>query len=182
MPRLDPGLFLHHLPLKLEVKPIKQKLRKMHPQVALLVKAELKKLLDVSFIRPIDYAKWISNLVPVSKNCRGIWICTDFCDPNKACPKDVFPLPNIYIIVDMTVGYEMLLLMDDFSGYNQIRIALEDQHKKTFTCPWGTYCWNVMPFSLKMLGNISNSNDYHLPWFHAHPNGRQCRWLTLQIP
>ncbi|GLJ30588.1 hypothetical protein SUGI_0605680 [Cryptomeria japonica] len=39
--------------------------------------------------------------------------------------------------------------MDDFSGYNQIKIALEDQHKTAFTCPWGTYCWNVMPFGLK---------------------------------
>ena len=72
MPRLDPELVLHHLPLKPGVEPVKQKLRKMHPQVALLVKEELKKLLDVGFIRPIDYVKWISNLVPVSKHSRGI--------------------------------------------------------------------------------------------------------------
>ena len=52
----------------------------------------------------------------------------------------------------MTTGYEMLSLMDGFSGYNQIRIAPEDQHKTTFTCPWGTYYWNVMPFGLKNVG------------------------------
>ena len=69
---LDPKLVLHHLPLKLGVKPVKKKLRKMHPQVALLVKGELKKLLDVGFIRPIDYAEWISNLVLVRKHSRGI--------------------------------------------------------------------------------------------------------------
>ena len=57
MPELDPKLVLHHLPLKPRVKPVKQKLRKMHPQVALLVKVELKKLLDAGFIRPIDYAE-----------------------------------------------------------------------------------------------------------------------------
>lgn len=39
--------------------------------------------------------------------------------------------------------------MDGFLGYNQIKITPEDQHKTTFTCPWGTYCWNVMPFGLK---------------------------------
>ncbi|GLJ30928.1 hypothetical protein SUGI_0616090 [Cryptomeria japonica] len=152
MPGLDPELVLHHLPLKAGAKPIKQKLRKMHPQVALLVKVELKKLLDVGFIRPIDYADSISNLVPVSKVTGGIRICTNFRDLNKACPKDDFPLPNIDIIVDMTAGYEMLSLMDGFSGYNQIRIAPEDQHKTAFTCAWGTYCWNVMPFSLKNAG------------------------------
>ena len=52
----------------------------------------------------------------------------------------------------MTANYDMLSLMDGFSSYNQIRIALEDQHKTTFTCPWGTYCWNVMPFGLKNAG------------------------------
>lgn len=51
---LDPELVLHHLPLLPNAKPVKQKLCKMHPQVALLVKAELKKLLDVRFIRSID--------------------------------------------------------------------------------------------------------------------------------
>ena len=42
--------------------------------------------------------------------------------------------------------------MDGFSGYNQIKIAPEDQEKIAFTYPWGTYCWNVMPFSLKNAG------------------------------
>ncbi|GLJ52539.1 hypothetical protein SUGI_1118050 [Cryptomeria japonica] len=121
----------------------------MHPQITILVKVELKKLLDVGFIRPIDYANWISNIMPVGKPNGGICICTDFRDLNKACPKDDFPLPNIDIIVDLTTGHAMLSLMDGFSRYNQIKIAPEDQHKTTFTCPWGTYCWNVMPFGLK---------------------------------
>lgn len=124
----------------------------MHPQVALLVKAELEKLLDVRFIRPIDYLEWISNLVPISKPDRSIRICTDFRDINKACPKDDFPLPNIDLIVDLTTGHAILSLMDGFSGYNQIKIAFEDQHKTAFTCPWGTFCWNVMPFGLKNAG------------------------------
>lgn len=124
----------------------------MHPQVALLVKVELEKLLDVGFIRPIDYPEWISNLVPVSKPDCSIRICTDFRDINKACPKDDFPLPNIDLIVDLTAGHAMLSLMDGFSGYNQIKIASEDQHKTTFTCPWGTFYWNVMPFGLKNVG------------------------------
>ncbi|KAH9291415.1 hypothetical protein KI387_043399, partial [Taxus chinensis] len=33
--------------------------------------------------------------------------------------------------------------------YNQIKIAEEDQHKTTFTTPWGTFCYQVMPFGLK---------------------------------
>lgn len=36
--------------------------------------------------------------------------------------------------------------MDSFSGYNQIKISPKDREKTTFTCPWGTFYWNVMPF------------------------------------
>ena len=56
------------------------------------------------------------------------------------------------MIVDMTAGYEMYNLMDGFFGYNQIKIAPTDQEKITFTCAWGTFCWNVMPFGLKNTG------------------------------
>lgn len=42
--------------------------------------------------------------------------------------------------------------MDGFLGYSQIKIAPEDQDKTTFTCPWGTYYWNVMSFGLKNVG------------------------------
>ena len=43
----------------------------------------------------------------------------------------------------------MLSLMDGFSDYNQIKIVEEDQHKMKFTTPWGTFCYQVMPFGLK---------------------------------
>ena len=39
--------------------------------------------------------------------------------------------------------------MDEFSGYNQIRMALEDMEKTTFLIMWGTFCYKVMPFRLK---------------------------------
>ena len=35
-----------------------------------------------------------------------------------------------------------------YSGYNQIAIALEDQEKTTFTCPYGTLAFRRMPFGL----------------------------------
>jgi hypothetical protein len=40
----------------------------------------------------------------------------------------------------------------DFSGYNQINIAPEDQHKTTFICPWGTFTYRKLPFGLKNAG------------------------------
>ena len=118
MPGLDPNLIMHHLSIAPGIKLVKQKLHKMHPHVALLVKAELEKFLKAGFICATDYAEWISNIVPVSKYEKSIRVCTDFRDLNLACPKDDFPLPNIDMIVDMMAGYKMYSLMNGFSSYN----------------------------------------------------------------
>jgi hypothetical protein len=42
--------------------------------------------------------------------------------------------------------------MDIFSGYNQIQIKPEDQHKMKFICPWGTFSYCKMYFGLKNVG------------------------------
>ena len=42
--------------------------------------------------------------------------------------------------------------MDGFSGYNQNKMAEEDKAKISFTTHWGTYAYDVMPFSLKDSG------------------------------
>jgi hypothetical protein len=52
----------------------------------------------------------------------------------------------------MNAGCEAFSFMDGFSGYNQIQIKPEDQHKTTFICPWGTFAYRKMPFGLKNVG------------------------------
>ncbi|KAH9296388.1 hypothetical protein KI387_039976, partial [Taxus chinensis] len=115
MPGIDPNIVVHNIVTIPEAKPIKQKLWKMHPHISLLVKEELQHLLLVSFILPIDYPQWISNIIPITKVTGGLHICMDFHDLNLACPKDDFPLPGIDQLVDLTTGHEMLSLMDGFS-------------------------------------------------------------------
>ncbi|KAM2448873.1 hypothetical protein PS1_019023 [Malus domestica] len=66
--------------------------------------------------------------------------------------KDDFPLPIIEIMMDATTGHEALSFMDGSSGYNQIRMALEDEELTAFRTPKGIYCYKVMPFGLKNAG------------------------------
>ena len=54
------------------------------------------------------------------------WMCVDFTDLNKACPKDNYPFPRIDQLVDSTAGHKLLSFMDAFSGYNQIQMEEED--------------------------------------------------------
>ena len=57
-------------------------------------------------------------------------MCVDFTDLNKCCPKDPYPLPRIDKLVDITVGCEMLSLLDCFLGYHQIWLNPEDKEKQ----------------------------------------------------
>jgi hypothetical protein len=49
-------------------------------------------------------------------------------------------------ILERVVGHEFYYFLDGYSGYNQIKIAFEDQEKTTFTCPFGTFAYRRMPF------------------------------------
>jgi hypothetical protein len=79
-------------------------------------------------------------------------VCMEFRNLNRACPKDNFPMPFIDQILDESAGSEIFSFMDGFSGYNQIQVKFEDQHKTTFICPWGTFSYQKIPFGLKNIG------------------------------
>ncbi|TYK07343.1 uncharacterized protein E5676_scaffold202G00590 [Cucumis melo var. makuwa] len=71
----------------------------------------------------------------VRKKNGQLRVCVDFRDLNNACPKDDFPLPIMEIMIDATAGHEALSFMDGSSGYNQIRMALDDEEKTALRTP-----------------------------------------------
>ena len=113
-----------------------------------IVKDKLQKMLKVYFIYLISDSQWVSPLVVVP-NKNGKWrICVDYSELNKATLKDHFPMPFINQVLDTLAGKKLFSFLDRLSGYNQIKITLEDHNKTTFTCPWGTYAYKFLPFSL----------------------------------
>ena len=55
MPGLDPEVVEHRLPLKPECSPVKQKLRRSHPDMALKIKEEVRKQIDAGFLVTSEY-------------------------------------------------------------------------------------------------------------------------------
>ena len=90
-------------------------------------------------------------LVP-KKDTDILRMCVEYTSLNKNCPKDHFPLPRIDQIVDSIAGCERLSFFDAYSGYNQIRMKVEDEEKTTFITPHGVFCYKTMPFRLKNAG------------------------------
>jgi hypothetical protein len=97
---------------------------------------------------PISNRKWVTPLAIVPKK-NGKWrICVEFRELNKTTYIDYFPFPFIDQVLDTLSGKRYFYFLDGFSGYNQIQISPEDQEKTTFTFPWGTYAYRVLPFGL----------------------------------
>ena len=85
----------------------------------------------------------------MDKKQGAIRICTDFHDLNCAYPKDNFPTPFSYQILDERAGSEVFSFMDGFSGYNQIQIKSKDQYKTMYICPWELFHIKRCPSALK---------------------------------
>ena len=69
---LDPALCTHRIYIILECKPVRQPQRRINPALRDIVKNELQKLLNPSFIHPISDSQWVSPLVIVPKK-GGKW-------------------------------------------------------------------------------------------------------------
>ena len=88
----------------------------------------------------------------VKKNNGQIRCYVNFKNFNKTCLKDEFLLPNMDLLTDSTAGNAMFSIMDEFRGYNQIRMASKDAEKTAFRTPVGNFYYTVMPFELKNAG------------------------------
>jgi hypothetical protein len=126
MSGLDLKIVEHRIPTRPECPPVKQKLRRSRPDMALKIKAEVQKQIDAGFLMTTEYPEWIANIVPVPKKDGKVRMCVDYRDLNKASPKDNLPLPHIDVLVDNTAQSKVFSFMDGFSGYNQIRMLPED--------------------------------------------------------
>ena len=163
---INPLICTHKIHLEENAKTSQQPQRRLNPHMKEVVRGEVLKLLDAGIIYPISDSKWVSptQVVPkksgitVVKNEKGeiiptrvpsSWrMCIDYRKLNAVTRKDHFPLPFLDQILERVAGHPYYCFLDGYSGYYQIPIALEDQEKTTFTCPFGTFAFRRMPFGL----------------------------------
>ena len=62
--------------------------------------------------------------------------------------RDHYPLTITNHVLVRVAGAKAYSFLDGFSGYNQLSIALEDQHKTAFATRQCTFAYKVMPFGL----------------------------------
>jgi hypothetical protein len=130
-----------------------QPARRCNPITHDQVKEEVERLLDVEFIRPCQYAEWVSIIVPVEKkNTDKIQVCIDFHNLNKTTPKDGYHMPIADMLINNASGHRVISFFDGNGGYNQFFMAEKNMSKMVFCCPGfiSLFEWIVMTFGLKM--------------------------------
>ena len=153
MPGVPREFAEHFLQIYPNARPIKQSLRRFSEPKRKAIREEVNRLLEAKFIRETKKATWVANPVLVPKKDTPVLrMCVDYGPVNKHCPKDHFPLPQMDQIVDSTAGCDLLSFLDAYSGYNQIRMKVEDEEHTAFITPYGVFCYTTMPFGLKNAG------------------------------
>jgi hypothetical protein len=67
MPGIDLEIVIHEIKTYPDAKPVRQRLRPVHPFKAAAIKLEVEKLLKADFIYPVALTNWVSNLFPIDK-------------------------------------------------------------------------------------------------------------------
>jgi hypothetical protein len=130
MPGVPRELVEQALNVDPKARPVKQPVRRFDELKREAIAAELHRLENAGLIREIKTSTWVSNpVIILKKNMDVRCVCLDYTSLNKHCPKDPFPLPRIDRIIDSTTGCARLSFLDEYLGYNQIKLKAEDKEK-----------------------------------------------------
>ena len=117
-PGVDSSFICHYLNVNPSVTPSKHPPSRSSKEHSDAVKDEMMRLKQAGAIKKVFYPKWLANTVIVKKKNKKWRVCVDFTDLNKACSKDLFPIPRIDQLVDTTVSHPWMSFLDAFQGYH----------------------------------------------------------------
>nr|GFA19419.1 DNA-directed DNA polymerase [Tanacetum cinerariifolium] len=165
LPGIDPRFCTHKILMGDDYKPAVHSQRRVNPKFHDVIKNEVIKRLDAGMIYAISDSPWVSPIHCVPKKggmavvanennelilmrlVTGWRVCIEYQKLNDATRKDHFPLPFMDQMLERLVGNEFYCFLDGFSWYF-IHIDPQGQEKTTFTCPYGTFTYQRMPFGL----------------------------------
>ena len=104
--------------------------------------------MDGVAVECVSLLQFAAPILFVGKKDGSRRLCTDFRALNKITIKNRYPLPRIEDLQDCLYRAKVFSSIDLTSGYWQIPIRAEDQHKTAFRSRYGHYEWKVMPFGL----------------------------------
>jgi hypothetical protein len=134
--------------LILGTPPISRKPYQMPPNELAERKKQLQNLLTKGLIHR-SLSEWgCPALFIKKKKDNSLQMCVDYIPLNAVTIKNKYPLPRIDILFDQLSKAKVFSKIDLRSGYDQIKIRLQDIPKTAFSTRYGLYEYLVMSFGL----------------------------------
>lgn len=137
----------HTIPLMPGAVPVNSRPYRYSPQHKDEIERQVKEMLQTGLITP-STSPFASPVLLIQKK-DGSWrFCVDYRRLNDLTIKNRFPMPIIEEILEELAGSVYFSKLDMRSGYHQVRMNEEDEHKTAFKTHHGHYNFKVMPFGL----------------------------------
>ena len=129
--------------------PIKRRPYRLPLSKRQALEKKMEELIEQGVIVPSS-SPWSSPVVLVEKkdNSDGPRFCVDYTALNKITIKDAYPIPLIRDIFDQLHGAVIFSTLDLKSGFHQLPVHPDDQHKTAFNSHLGLFQWTRMPMGL----------------------------------
>ena len=138
---------VHHRLRTTDSIPVAQPYRRIPPHQLQEVQEHIKGLLAQNVIVE-SHSPYAAPVVIVRKKDGGIRLCVDYRRLSAKTIGDAYPLPRIQESFDALVGAQFFSTLDLASGYHQIAMHPDDQHKTAFVTPMGLFEYTRMPMGL----------------------------------
>lgn len=134
-----------HISVKSDARPCVQQLRKIPLAYEAFVEEEIKRLLELDIIEPVEqYSKFQSPLVVVPKKNGKLRMCVDMRQVNKVVLKDSHPFPSFEQISAKLSGAKYFSKIDLKDAFYHVMLDRESREITTFITHLG-------PFRFKRL-------------------------------
>ncbi|GJU99498.1 reverse transcriptase domain-containing protein [Tanacetum coccineum] len=131
---------------------LEQKKRSLALERNEAVRTQVEELVEAGILREVKYQTWVLNPIIVKKD-DGKWkLCIDFTNINKACTRELHPLPAAKMEAKNLYKYRLKCFLDAYKGYHQISMAEKDEEITAFFTREGVFCYRRLPFGLKNAG------------------------------
>ncbi|GKC77386.1 reverse transcriptase domain-containing protein [Tanacetum coccineum] len=139
----------HNLKIYPLAEPVVHKRRPIAPEGRLTLKEKVFRWIGEGLIRKVLHPEWITNAILIKLTNETWKVHMDYSGLNKACAKDMYPLPEEIEELASLMGYPYKCFLQLLKEYSQIRMAEKDEEKTGFHTEEGVYCFTHMSKELK---------------------------------
>ena len=145
----------HHIEIKDNVTPVVTPVRKMSLALKPKLEKELKRMVDLDIIEPVQKpTNWVNGLVLVEKPNGKLRVCLDPRPLNKAIKREHLHLPTAEEIFSQMSGASYFSKLDASSGYWQIKVDEQSSNLLTFGTPSGRYRFKRSPYGIHSADEV----------------------------